>query len=206
MRITIGILFSTLCFVSIMSCSTKKQDTKYYHLPDGLLDYFDYQDGTYWLFRDSLTGDNDSLIATNYRTAKEGPENGLSWDKINVTLIDYHITTGQKDTFVMSLSSEGDLDFCDLYDNQQHLRLYGNLTYRYPFFETSGAVERKNFTSLFTNNNSYANPYRYYWQIDNDHFDEIIINHDSGFIRIGFNDSAAHRILQLHHSHIIRSH
>lgn len=206
MKIRINILAVTLCVGFILSCNTKKQDTKYYRFPSGMLDYFDYQNGTYWLFRDSLTSDTDSLIATNYRTAKVGPENGVSWDKIDITLVDYHIASNQQDTMILSLSSEGDLDYSDLSDNQAHLLLNGNFTYRYPFLENTGVVERKNFSSLVVNNTSYVNAYRYYWEIDNVHSDEIIVNRDSGFIKIGFNDTGRHTVLQLQHSHIIRSH
>jgi len=207
MKATIKSLLSMLCFGLLVSCNPKKQETKYYYLSDGLKDYFGYQNGTYWILKDSLTGNIDSLVATNYQVIQRNLANDVVAEEAAAYLISYHLANGDKDTMRLLVDADTYAEYSFLNNSSNNNRLNGYFTYKYPFSAISqDGIETTSLATATINNTVYSNVYRYYYQIDNQHFDEILINHDSGFVRIVFNDQIAHRILQLQHSNVVRSH
>ena len=73
----ITILTSIFLLLFCFSCHKPDKTPKYY-LPQDLKDYVMFPVGSYWVYKDSLSGATDSIVLTKQETYIEEP--GHVWD------------------------------------------------------------------------------------------------------------------------------
>lgn len=83
-----------LSIISIYSC--KKNDKVDVPLTKEVKAYFDFKPGTYWIMKDSLSGNVDSLAVISREITKENKGNGIN-EVLTMHIIQYRDSMNNKD-------------------------------------------------------------------------------------------------------------
>ena len=80
--------------VSLFGCS--KPVGTFYHISDALKADFNFQKGSYWIYRDSLSGITDSVVVSQYlantvSTTPHNPAEAVHTDYIDISISNYQI-------------------------------------------------------------------------------------------------------------------
>jgi len=194
-----------ICITGMYSC--KKNNPVPHRIIDAdLKGAFDFQPGTYWILRDSLTGQVDSFYVrgTSSNNLTSGNPS-YTFDEITVDIKEVNETPAGSDTARWGIGLEqNEVGFSDWYDNQ-----YFNFdAIVYPF--TSGiqpsavynqSISIPNTVTIGINsfNNVAAINFTSSWL--NDYF---YLNADVGFVKIILNQSGATRVWQLQRWNIVK--
>ncbi len=87
-----------LIIATFIICGCSKMGGTYYHISDALRADFNFKQGSYWIYRDSLTGTIDSVVvsqnvAGTNSTTPHNPSEAVHSDYIDMTLTNYPVTS-----------------------------------------------------------------------------------------------------------------
>lgn len=187
-----------VCFV-VSSCH-KNIEVNHYKIAQGLKDYFNWQGGSYWIFTDTLTGKKDSLVVLGYTDVDVSQEEHTEELK-QISFAEYYNPDSISvfNAWILEIHSGKNENYTNLSTPTQPQRYY-HFTVGFPFNLNSNVsgVTRTLIPSANVDSKIYSNVYQYY--ISNN--DEILINADSGFIKMRFSQYS-HQVLELDHCRII---
>jgi hypothetical protein len=195
-------------FLLVTSCKkpfSTTPDVTHYTLAPELKAYFNWHKGSYWIFTDSLTSSIDSFAETGYDYLTSDVSNYHTNETGSIGFWEFYNLPA--DTFrVWELelsSSQARMNVSDL-TNPYQLKAYYGFTEDFPFnlISTDPTVHKSIIPSIVINGKNYQNVYRYYVQYDASHADEILMNADSGFIKMSFS-KYSQQVLLLQKAHIV---
>ncbi|MBS1584112.1 MAG: hypothetical protein JSS82_00990 [Bacteroidetes bacterium] len=203
----------------LMLCSCHKKKVVYNGLPDDLKAYFGWQKGSYWIFKDTLRGTRDSFVVTSnlVGTGKKTFDrysDDYEYETLEMRIEEYYTNnTDSSRIWLFELNA-----FKGLYESYLGSKSFsteGGFTYGWPFVpgtDTGGYVDvgktvitRSLIVSTTINNKDYDNVYRY--EVVNpshNYDDDVMINKDSGLVRIVLNNAFGRQVLLPEESHILR--
>src|ERR1044072_5589795 len=161
------------------SCSK----TKRYSLPGELHAYFDDEEGSYWIFKDSATATLDSFIVNSYSDNYFHQPYIISFGKTEFEHVNIHLTAyGAVDTTYPSINI--DASGKDEYSSsiEYGSNFFNDFTNGMPFAITSSDtnIHKAMLPEVEINSKSYSNVYQYRKKHDSTGVDEILINAESG--------------------------
>ena len=122
-------ILSILCAVVLFGCTRSKSVNT--PVNSDLIASFNYKPGTYWLYRDSISGEIDSFFVRS-NTAETSYLNGNSIDNIQIEITEFHVSPLSADTSRWLFIYESDM-VCIVY----HGLIGGDINFfpvtNYPF-------------------------------------------------------------------------
>jgi len=185
-----------VCFI-VTSCH-KNTKVNHYKIDQGVKDYFNWQAGTYWIFTDTLTGKKDSFAVAG-STDLDHFEGDYYDELLTIGILEFYNPDSAYRGWVIEIHSSKDANRTDISSPYQQ-NAYYNFIVGFPFSLNSNDpdVVKSILPSVIVNGKSYSNVYQYYITLNND---EILMNADSGFIKMRFSQYS-HQVLELDHCHI----
>jgi hypothetical protein len=187
-----------------------------YAISEELKAHFDYKPGSYWIYRDSITGDTDSfVVVTNtFVPAVEKTNTGTTEDQVVIDVFSYNTTTNVRDSLGFGIILyQNSFKVLTSLQTQDHNVEYNPL-FNYPF--SVGAVPYGNgcevlsiLPSFTVNGNTYVNVAEVKHFVGDSsprsHNDLMYINTDAGIIRWRMNRSTIYnKVWELQRYHINR--
>jgi hypothetical protein len=175
-----------------------------YRVSDALKAYFNWKTGSYWIFKDSLNNIMDSFRLTLIYDGISSPGyDNVSTEEIALQMHEYfHPLTDSNRYWELDLiASRSRLDATDLqtpyFFTGNIGYIYSNFTNGIPFSLQSNdpSLQKSLLSSVSVNGKTYTNVYRYFVTYDSTHTDEILLNADSGFIKMSFGKYAQQNLL-----------
>ena len=211
-------ILSIGCMLLVL-CSCHKKKYVYNTLTGEFKAYFDWKEGSYWIFTDSVNGSRDSFAVMHYRLDTEQKNNDrysddYRYETVTISINEYHANSPDSyRVWTLNLTSLRGNENSTLYSASYDPG--ADLTRDWPFSlngEFGGnAGDEKNIISRALLNSTDINHKSYndvYWsQViypQSDYEDAIVMNASSGFIRIAVNRGPSRQILLLEESHINR--
>jgi hypothetical protein len=104
-------ILSILCAVVLFGCTRSKSVNT--PVNSDLIASFNYKPGTYWIYRDSISGEIDSFFVRS-NSSETSYLNGKSIDNIQIAISEYHIYPATADTNSWIFIYQSDM-FCIKY-------------------------------------------------------------------------------------------
>ena len=207
-------IFLLVC--CLLFCNCEKQNT-YTHLSPALLSAFNYQMGSCWIYKDSLTGEIDSMYVSGHDSGAAQSYSNLSNynDQIDIYIDVVHDNSAFNETWWITLRSN------EIAFYKFHSDIYGvenKLTFpavAYPFIDTNilangdtGYVSVQpvyTLSGLQYNNVgflNFSNTYQYPIALFHDLF---YLEPKVGVLKFVFNHptDSVHRVMELQRYHIV---
>lgn len=204
-------LFVSVTILLILAGCSKTADVTNYRVSDALKAYFNWKTGSYWVFKDSLNNIRDSFHLSYTSDDIDGPDRqSVSTERIILQMSEYYnpSTDSIRYWFLELIADRSRCDATDLrtpyfFSGTNHY-IISNLTNGIPFSLQSNdpAVQKSLLSSVSVNGKTYTNVYRYFARFDSNHADEILINADSGFIKMSFS-KYSQQVLLLEKANIV---
>lgn len=140
--------------VVLLTACNKEPQYKTVYLDPGLKATFDYKPGTYFIFKDSITGELDSVyLVSNLSKIDEGytDTRGFKYEYMDLDFDAKNISKNDSSNLVMSLSfssREGNLLICGMKSGFQPL----NSFFLYPAFKVFPINNTDTITFISSNN------------------------------------------------------
>ena len=151
------ILF-VFCMIGIISCTKKDKTGTPVYIDAEYKKYFDYKEGTYWVYYDSLTGNTDSMVINNpIHYPPEATSNNMESIYLNLSPIPYDST---KPSWNLELQAPNVYGM-QVYVPQEATLDFLTLLYKNPFFTGQNSPKYSTtFLPIYTDGgNSYINVY-----------------------------------------------
>jgi hypothetical protein len=216
-------------FLFFLACKKKNPGQPPVYVSYQLKSYFDYKVGSYWIYKDTVTGDEDSFSVYSY-TDDTTSINNVSTETVSINMRDYTI-------YKASITDSAEWDFT-LQENNSGLRYnslptsssafhyvtYSPLTEGIPFNLLTGNISTPNCSatnyaikfltnyntidSTITNPSTYSNVYQINYQSASGGCspaalnDWIYITKSFGIVKMNINNSYLKKVLELQSCHI----
>lgn len=183
-----------LAFVTV-SCRRGTETPKIHTTVDQTaIDYFNWKPGSYWIFNDSITGKVDSFNVDDYSFSTYTTGDNILCDLIRISIREYYDTSTVYKLWQIELDAFTRGIALNYYDLPLHFAgaLYYNID---PFVLTGGRTILPSVTVAAKSYNSVLGSTTL--------TDTLLLNADSGLIKISLNNQYAQKNLILQKSHIV---
>lgn len=153
--------------------------------------------GSYWVFIDSITGTRDSLLVVGYNADQQFMSGSVSYTDINIHILDYNdsvIAPKYWEIELLSVQHSAIL----VYYNQGYIN-DGTQLLSYNIDPFNIVFGNTVLSQINVGAKSYANVLSS--ALGND---RILLNADSGFVKMTLNNQYTQKVLLLQKSHIVR--
>lgn len=180
------IVINCLALLFVASCGKKIPN---YTINRDLKAAFSYKPGTFWIFKDSISGEMDSLYVTEqklYNFKSDNPE--YTFDEIFVDLVQKHIGSTKKDSSLWHIAVYKDILYVDRtwYLTNVTNENFGPMPF--PFVATSLNDENNKVKDIigeyYTKANVFTNVVVCNSETTNSVYSSIIMNTSVGLIKI----------------------
>lgn len=187
--------------LAIVAC--KKKEPTAFSISKGLKDYFNWQKGTYWVYKDSISGNLDSLVVNSFLDYEDNVTTDYTTELIEIGMNEYNNQDSIYRSWTMKIHSDHGTNYSDL-EIINYDKTYYNFTVDFPFnTDNSSSVQRSILSAMNINGIPYADIYRYRYVYNGNQADEIFTNSNSGIIKINLNNTHITQILELERAHIV---
>jgi hypothetical protein len=185
-----------ICFILFFISGCKKAGLDPIQIDDHIKSFYSFKKGSYWIMKDSISGQVDSFLVTDYQNSSINKGGGFSYQRINIMIHEY--SRSSVDTFDWALIMENTSDnYLFLINRNKNIA-----------FTTSNIIPTPNTIPLIT-----------YSQDGNSYNDvlvtplanesptekiEVAINSENSFIRLAVNSSIYSHVWHLVYSRINR--
>lgn len=195
-------LILLLAVIALAACK-HNDDKEYIPLNTQLKNSYSFKEGSYWIYKDSITGRRDSFFVDRYQYIKSIDLGGANNENVNFTMKDYPIDTPLSDSssWLLSLSNRESMEL-----QYQHLAppnqffIITYLNYGYPFitgYTPDHDIQTIIYPNLSINNQNYSNVARLI------HGGSSFYMRDSiGFVKIDLSYGAIRVLWELERYHI----
>lgn len=187
----------------MLAACNKGDDKPYIPLNTQLKNSYSFKEGSYWIYKDSITGRRDSFFVDYYQYIKSVDQGGSNTEKINLVIKDYPIDTPLSDSsswlFTLLNGETMALQYQHLISpNEFFIITY--LNYGYPFvtgYNPDHSLYTLVYPSLLINNQSYTNVARLISGADSYYMRDSI-----GFVKINMHYQSIRVLWELQRYHI----
>jgi hypothetical protein len=186
------------------SCTKKPQGSS---INAGFKSFFDYQEGSYWIFYDSVIKNYDSLYVNGYNDAPANVADGVN-ELVTISMNEYYLDSVNGNQWILGLLGPSTAAMNIGSDTIDNYIIANNFPFKTGLISESGtAFSSRTITSYPTysiGGNTYSNVYQIAYAYHSGSYgDTIYINADYGFLAILLNNQYSHKRLFLSRSNII---
>ncbi|PZF73849.1 hypothetical protein [Taibaiella soli] len=129
--------YLTIALLVLFAACKKNDDKQYIPLNADLKKNYSFKEGSYWIYRDSLSGREDSFCVTGYSQRDQYIQSAANvYETVNMVIYQYPASNPYSDSasWVMSLNTGGKISL-DYFYQMQPLESFHitDLNYDYPF-------------------------------------------------------------------------
>lgn len=191
------IIYCSLILALISGCQKKPVEQYTYTVSQEMQDYFNWKEGSYWVFTDSLTGKRDSLAVNGVTAIQDSTSDGTAYTDISIYIYEYYDTFAVRKVWEIFLPARGVNEASLNYYNQGYFS-DGTQLLRYNISPFNIAGGNSVLSQVSIGPSTYMNVLSCAMQND-----RILLNADSGFIKMTLNNPYTQKVLVLQKSHIV---
>lgn len=192
-------LLASALLYTIIGCQKKaSRQPVAYTVSQEMQDYFNWKVGSYWVFTDSLTGKRDSLVVNEKENVQGTTSDNNPYTDISTYIYEYYDTSAPKKDWEIFLPSRGSEASLIYYNQGNFSQGDGGQVITYDINPFKIAAANTILSQINLGPKSYTNVLSS--ALGND---RILLNADSGFVKMTLNNQYTQKVLLLQKSHIV---